>query len=149
LKCLTNLQEALVIRLGCPGNKQKKFSVRTETNRHSICFGLFSVCFAKPINYFFGLFRFVSVVRIHIETTETNGSVSKQTKKIKIKMRENKLNYKNSASNKTFILNCVHLVQPPILVTANLKIYYQYIDFYEFKNYVLVLIITASGTKIP
>jgi hypothetical protein len=45
--------------LGCPRNKQNKFSVRTETNRNSTCFGSFSVCFAKPINYFFGLFRFV------------------------------------------------------------------------------------------
>jgi hypothetical protein len=33
------------------------FSVRTETNRNTICFGWFSVCFAKPKNYFFGLFR--------------------------------------------------------------------------------------------
>jgi hypothetical protein len=74
----TNLLRA---RVGCPRNKQTKFSVRTETNRNSTCFGLFSVCFAKPINYFFGLFRFVSVFRIHNETTETNISVSKQTEK--------------------------------------------------------------------
>jgi hypothetical protein len=70
-----------VFCVGCPRNKQKKFSVRTETNRNSACFGSFSVCFAKPINYFFGLFRFVSVFRIHIETTETNRTVSKQTEK--------------------------------------------------------------------
>jgi hypothetical protein len=41
----------------CPRNKQKFISVRTETNRNSICFGSFSVCFAKPITMFFGLFR--------------------------------------------------------------------------------------------
>jgi hypothetical protein len=28
------------------------FSVRTKTNRNSICFGCFSVCFAKPKNIF-------------------------------------------------------------------------------------------------
>ncbi len=44
------------------------FSVRTETNRNSICFGCFSVCFAKPTIFF----RFVSVFRTGIETTETN-----------------------------------------------------------------------------
>jgi hypothetical protein len=37
------------------------FSVRTETNRNSICFGCVSVCFAKPKNIFSVLFRFVSV----------------------------------------------------------------------------------------
>jgi hypothetical protein len=38
--------------LGCPRNNQIFFSVRTETNRNTICFGSFSVCFAKPKNYF-------------------------------------------------------------------------------------------------
>jgi hypothetical protein len=60
------------------------FLVRTETNRNSICFGCFSVCFAKPKNIFsvcFSLFRFVSVFRTSIETTETNRTLSKQTKK--------------------------------------------------------------------
>ncbi len=33
------------------------FSVRTETNRNSICFGCFLVCFVKPKKHFF---RFVS-----------------------------------------------------------------------------------------
>ncbi len=55
------------------------FSVRTETNRNSICFGCFSVCFAKPKYIFFGLFRFDSVFRTCIETTETNRTLSKQT----------------------------------------------------------------------
>jgi hypothetical protein len=44
------------------------FSVRTETNRNSICFGCILVCFAKPQNFF----RFVSVFQTGIETTETN-----------------------------------------------------------------------------
>jgi hypothetical protein len=51
------------------------------SNRNSTCFGSFSVCFVKPINYFFGLFRFVLVFRIHFETTETNRTVSKQNRK--------------------------------------------------------------------
>jgi hypothetical protein len=41
----------------CPRNNQIFFSVRTETNPNSICFDCFSVCFAKPKNIFFGLFR--------------------------------------------------------------------------------------------
>jgi hypothetical protein len=69
--------------LGCPRNKQMFFSVRTKTNRNSICFGSFSVCFAKPITIFFGLFWYVSVFRTRFETTETNRSVSKQTEKLK------------------------------------------------------------------
>jgi hypothetical protein len=48
------------------------FSVRTETNQNSICFGCFLVCFAKPKNIFFSLFWFVSVFRTNIKTTETN-----------------------------------------------------------------------------
>jgi hypothetical protein len=45
-------------------NNQIFYSVRTETNWNSICFGCFSVCFAKPKNIIsvcFGLFRFVLV----------------------------------------------------------------------------------------
>jgi hypothetical protein len=79
-------------RVGCPRNKQKDFSVRTETNRNSTCFGSFSVRFVKPINYFFGLFRFVSVFRIHYETTETNRSVSKQTEKRRKTGERSKIN---------------------------------------------------------
>jgi hypothetical protein len=53
--------------VGCPRNNQIFFSVRTETNRNSICFGCFSVCFAKPNKFCFSLFRCF-------------GSVSKQPK---------------------------------------------------------------------
>ncbi len=56
------------------------FPVRTETNRNSICFGCFLVCFAKPKNI-----RFVSVFWTGIETniivsiqTETTRKVSKK-----------------------------------------------------------------------
>jgi hypothetical protein len=42
--------------VGCPRNNQIFFSVRTEANRKSICFGPFLVCFAKTKNIFFGLF---------------------------------------------------------------------------------------------
>jgi hypothetical protein len=42
----------LASRLGCPRNNQIFFSVRTGTNRNSICFGCCSVCFAKPKNFF-------------------------------------------------------------------------------------------------
>jgi hypothetical protein len=71
--------------IGCPRNDQNFVSVQTETNRNSICFGCFSVCFAKPKKNFFGLFRFVSVFRTGIETTETNRTFRnkpKQTEKI-------------------------------------------------------------------
>jgi hypothetical protein len=64
--------------LGCPRNDQNFFSVQTETNRNSICFGCFSVCFAKPKKKFFGLFRCFGH-RTGIETTETNRTFSKQT----------------------------------------------------------------------
>jgi hypothetical protein len=37
-----------VVYLGCPRNNQFIFSVWTETNQNSICFGCFSICFAKP-----------------------------------------------------------------------------------------------------
>ncbi len=62
--------------LGCPRNNHIFFSVRTETNRNSICFDCFSVYFAKPKNIFlvcFGLFRC-------FKTTEPNKTLSKQTK---------------------------------------------------------------------
>ncbi len=67
------------LKVGCPQNNPIFFSVRTETNRNSICFGCFSVCFAKPKNIFFDLFRFVLVCWTGIETTETNRTLSKQT----------------------------------------------------------------------
>jgi hypothetical protein len=38
--------------LGCPRNNQFFVSVQTEKKRNSICFGCFSVCFAKPKNFF-------------------------------------------------------------------------------------------------
>ncbi len=44
--------------IGCSRNNQIFFSVQSETNRNSICFGCFSVSFAKPKKHFF---RFVSV----------------------------------------------------------------------------------------
>ncbi len=49
-----------------------KFFFRLEPK---LGFGCFSVCFAKPNKFFlvcFGLFRFVSVFRTSIKTTETN-----------------------------------------------------------------------------
>jgi hypothetical protein len=55
------------VEVGCPRNNQKNFSVPTKTNRNTICFGCFLVCFAIPKNNFFGLFRCF-------------GSVSKQPK---------------------------------------------------------------------
>jgi hypothetical protein len=51
------------------------FSVRTETNRNSVCFGCFSVCFfAKPKIFSFGLFRCF-------------GPVSKQPKQTELMVR--------------------------------------------------------------
>jgi hypothetical protein len=60
------------LRVGCPRNNKKKFSVWTKTNRSSICFRRFSVCFAEPKTFFW----FVSVFRTSIET---NRILSKQT----------------------------------------------------------------------
>jgi hypothetical protein len=40
------------LAIRCPRNNQILFSVRTETNWNSFCFGCFSVCFAKPTNIF-------------------------------------------------------------------------------------------------
>jgi hypothetical protein len=57
--------------LGCPRNNQIFFSVRTETNRNSICFGCFLVCFAKPKKNFFGLFRCFGPVSKQPKQTET------------------------------------------------------------------------------
>ena len=67
------------VRVGCPRNEKNNFSVRTETNRNKICFAFVSVCFVKPKTF---LFRFVSVFRTCIETTETNRTVSKRTETI-------------------------------------------------------------------
>ncbi len=68
--------EDVEAEVGCPRNKQKK---NFGSKRNKICFGFVSVCFVKPKTKNFGLFRFVSVFRTYIETTETNRTVSKQT----------------------------------------------------------------------
>ncbi len=57
------------------------FSVRTKTNRNSICFGCFSVCFFAKPNIFFSLFRFISMSRTVIETTETKRTYGMGNKK--------------------------------------------------------------------
>jgi hypothetical protein len=64
------------MHIGCPRNEKNKISVRTETNRNKICFAFVSVCFVKPKKT---NFRFVSVFRTLIETTETNRTISKRT----------------------------------------------------------------------
>ncbi len=69
-------------RVGCPRNNQIFFSVRTETNRNSICFGCFSVCFAKQKNIFFGLFRCFGPVLKQPKQTEFSRNKPKQTEKI-------------------------------------------------------------------
>ncbi len=63
--------------LGGSRNRDFFFAVRTETNQNSICFGCFSFdFFAKPTNFFFGLFLFVLMFRTGVETTETNRTYS-------------------------------------------------------------------------
>ena len=76
--------------LGCPRNKQKKISVRTESNRNKICFAFVSVCFVKQKTK---IFRFVSVFRTYIETTETNRTVSKQTETNQKYFQQNTYSY--------------------------------------------------------
>ncbi len=60
--------------LGGPRNHYFFFSVQTETNRNSICFGCFSVCFfVKPKKFFpvcFGLFRCFGLVSRQPKQTE-------------------------------------------------------------------------------
>ncbi len=65
--------------LGCPRNKQKYFSVRTETNRNKICFAFVSVCFVKPKTKSFGLFRFFESVSKQPKQTELFHNKPKQT----------------------------------------------------------------------
>jgi hypothetical protein len=69
----------LALGLEFPRNKQKIFSVGTKTNRNQICFSCFSGCFTKQKKLLF------SLLRTCIETTETNKTVLKQTKKIEEK----------------------------------------------------------------
>ncbi len=54
--------------------------VRTETYRNSICFGCFLVCFAKPKNIFFGLFRCFGQVLKQPKQTELCQNKPEQTK---------------------------------------------------------------------
>jgi hypothetical protein len=59
------------------------FSVQTETNRNSICFGCFSVCFAKPKNIFSVCFSVSDRYRNKRNKrnfVETKQSIPKQTK---------------------------------------------------------------------
>jgi hypothetical protein len=55
--------------VGCPRNKQKKFRSEPKQDLFWLCFGLFRETNNKK-------FRFVSVFRTYIETTETNRTVS-------------------------------------------------------------------------
>jgi hypothetical protein len=56
--------------------KNKKFRYKPKQDLFRVCFGLFRE--TKKIN-----FRFVSVFRTYIETTETNRTVSKGTETIR------------------------------------------------------------------
>ncbi len=71
------IADGIQFRIGCPRNNQIFFSVRCETNRNSICFGCFLVCFAKPKNIFSVCFG----VSDRYRTSETNTTLSKQTEK--------------------------------------------------------------------
>ncbi len=81
LYCKETVQSSHNSKVGCPRNNQIFFSVRTETNRNSICFGCFSVCFAKPKNIFFGLFQCFGRVANEPKQTEFSRNKPKQTKK--------------------------------------------------------------------
>jgi hypothetical protein len=77
LCCLYILQRRYG-EVGCPRNNQFFFRFepkRTETNRNSICFGCFSICFAKPNKFFsvcFSLFRCFGPVSKQPKQTKTN-----------------------------------------------------------------------------
>jgi hypothetical protein len=82
---LTFFYLTIVAKLGCPRNNQIFFSVRTETNRNSICFGCFSVCFAKPKNILsvsFGLIWRFGPVSKQPKQTELCQNKPKQTEKM-------------------------------------------------------------------
>jgi hypothetical protein len=57
------------------------FSFRTEKNRNSICLGCFSVCFAKPNNIFFGLFRCFGPISKQLKQTEFSRNKQKKSPK--------------------------------------------------------------------
>ncbi len=86
-------------RIGRPrvSSKQKKISVRPETNRNKICFGCVSVCFVKPITTNFGLFRCFEPISKQLKKTELFRNKPKQPKKFSEK-------YQNMLSIKLFWL---------------------------------------------
>jgi hypothetical protein len=65
----------------CPWNNQIFFLIRTETNRNSICFGCFLICFVKPKIIFFGLFSCFGLVSKQPKQTEF--SLNKPKKSLK------------------------------------------------------------------
>jgi hypothetical protein len=67
------------VKLGCPRNEKKIFSVRTETNRNKICFAFVSVCFVKPKNIFFGLFRYFEPISKQPKQTDLFRNEPKQS----------------------------------------------------------------------
>ncbi len=97
------------------------FSVRTETNWNSICFGCFSVCSAKPNNIFFGLFWCF-------------GPVSKQPKQTKL------CRYKPKKSPKTFSIRrsskqniFILLFEPKQTETQSVSVVFWF--FHETQNF--------------
>jgi hypothetical protein len=95
-------------------NKQTKCSVWTETNRNAICFGWFSVCFAKLMKHFFGLFRcFGSVSKQPKQTNLFRNKPKKRRKKTSLvytvrSLKRSALYWKLTLNSRKWILNCVH-----------------------------------------
>ena len=58
---------------------KKNVSVRTETNRNKICFAFVSVCFVKPKQIFFGLFRCFEPISKQPKQTELFRNEPKQS----------------------------------------------------------------------
>ncbi len=75
------LSSPQLLGVGCPRNNQICFSLRTETNRNSICFGCFSVCFTNPKNIFLGLFRCFGPVLKQPKQTEFSWNKPKKSPK--------------------------------------------------------------------
>ncbi len=69
-----------LLYLGCPRNEKKNVSVRTETNRNKICFAFVSVCFVKPKQIFFGLFRCFESILKQSKQTELFRNEPKQSR---------------------------------------------------------------------
>jgi hypothetical protein len=87
-----------------PSKQINFFSVRTETNRNSICFGSLAVCFVKLITIFFSLFRCFGPVSKQLKQTDMFRNKPKKIHK-KQKNLRSKLHGKNCLKKSSTVLS--------------------------------------------